>query len=534
MSETQKRSRPKKILWAVAVLLVIAVAAAWWAWKCGGICGVTPDDALSLQDQEEQFVIAVAPFWGSDAKALEEGRAVQRLAEKTLREELGVEEGVAILAEEADEPPRTDEEAKTFGEALHADIVVWGHVFVFQEGMEIRPYFTTLAPLRWLREEERSIEVLFAPPEEGGLKKTEVDELRNVALLVAAAYYQDMPDKALPLLQKIEPPTVESLHWQGNIYYILENWEEAEDLFEKSLALALRERYGHLRPEDAALLSDFGWVYYYGGKYEEALAKFQKAVELDPEDIEAHNGMGDIYYIQRRYEEAAAELWKAIALEPENPEPHNSLGWVYCDQSEFGAAISEFRKVVELDPKHADAHTGLGWVYYHQGEYEKAVAEFETPVVDPAGAEHRTAIEAAYGDVYLGFAYSLALLKTGREKEAQVHMNGWGETPEDAEWPAPLARFYAGEAAEEKILEAAESDDEEIGRRQKCEAYYYMGTAHLLGAGWLSDAPLTEREKKAREYFEKCFATGATITPEYRSAERELKQLQEKKGISGS
>ncbi|UCF81588.1 MAG: tetratricopeptide repeat protein [Acidobacteriota bacterium] len=518
----------KKILWVAIVILVIAAAAAWWVWKCGGICGVAPGDALSLQDQEEHFVIAVAPFWGSDAKAVEEGRAVQRLAEKTLREELGAEEGVAILAEEAEEPPRTEEEARNFGEALQADIVVWGHVFLFQEGMEIRPYFTTLAPFRWLREKERSVEVLFAPPEEGGVKKTEVDELRNVALLVAAAYYQDMPDKALRLLQKIEPPTADSLHWQGNIYYILENWEEAEGLFEKSLALVNDERYGHLRPEDAALLSDFGWVYYYEGKYEEALAKFQEAVELDPEDIEAHNGMGDIYYIQRRYKEAAAELWKAIALEPENPEPHNSLGWVYCDQSEFGAAISEFRKVVEFDPKHADAHTGLAWVYYHQGEYEKAVAEFETPVVDPAGAEHRTAIEAVYGDVYLGFAYSLALLKTGREEEARAHMKEVARMYKgiaEAEWPAPIARFYAGEAAEEKVLEAAESDDEEIGRRQKCEAYYYMGTAHLLGAGAPSDAPLPEREKKARGYFEKCLSTGATITPEYRSAERELKQL---------
>jgi Flp pilus assembly protein TadD len=525
--ESAPRPRRKKILWTAIVLILIIAAAAWWAWKALAPLFPLPlEEGTEVGKEEEKFVITVAPFWGPDAKAVEEGRTIQRMAEETLREELGAEKGVAILAEDTDKPPRIEEEAETFGETLQADIVIWGHVFMFQEGMEIRPYLTTLTSLRWFREKERSIEVLFASPERGGLKKTEVEELRNVALLVAAAYYQDMPDKALRLLQKIEPPTMESLRWQGNIYYILEN--EAEDLFKKALALIREERYDHLRPEDAVLLSDLGWVYYGQGRYEEALAEFQKAVELDPKDAEARNGLGDIYHMQGRYEEAVAELWRAIALEPENPDPHNSLGWVYADQSKFGMAIPEFRKAIRLDPEHANAHSGLAWTYYHQGEYEKAVAEFETPVVDSAtGAEYRTAVEIDfYDDVYIQLAYSLALFKTGREEEAQAHMSGWGKTPEDAEWPAPIARFYTGETAEERVLETTESDDEETDRRRKCEAHYYMGMAHLMGAGAPSDAPPPEREAKAREHFEKCLATGATIIPEYQSAGRELKQLQ--------
>ncbi|UCF81587.1 MAG: tetratricopeptide repeat protein [Acidobacteriota bacterium] len=519
----------KKTLWTVIVfILIIAAAAAWWAWKALAPLFPLPlEERTEVEREEEKFVIAVAPFWGPDETAMEKGRAMQRMAEKTLREELGAEEGVTIsAAEDADEPPRTEEEAETLGEALQADIVVWGHVFMFQESMEIRPYLTTLTPLRWFREKERSVEVLFASPEQGGVEKTEVDELRNVALLVAAAYYQDMPDKALRLLQKIDPPTAESLRWQGNVYYILENWEEAEDLFEKSLALVSDERYGHLRPEDAVLLSDLGWVYYGQGRYEEALVKFQEAAELDPDDIEAHNGMGDIYHMQGRYEEATAELWKAVALEPENPDPHNSLGWVYADQSEFGAAISEFQKAIRLEPEHANAHSGLAWVYYHQEKYWEAIQEFQAPVLwDPESAEYRTAVDVEYDDVYVQLAYSLAVFETGREEEARAHVSNWGKTPEDAGWPAPLARFYIGEITEEKVLEATESDDEETDRRRKCEAYYYMGMAHLLGTGEPSDAPLPEREKKARELFEKCLATNATIIPEYQSAGRELERL---------
>jgi tetratricopeptide (TPR) repeat protein len=483
----------KKILWTVIVILVVAAAAAaWWVWKCKGVCGVAPGDASFPQ---EQFVIAVAPFWGSDAKAVEEGRAVQRLAEKTLREELGAEEGVAILAEEAEKPPRTDEEAKKFGAALQADIVVWGHVFVFHEAMEIRPYFTALTPLRWLREKERSMEVLFAPPEQAELKKTEVDELRNVAVLVAAVYYQNEPDKALRLLEKIDPPTAESLRWQANVYYILKKWEEAESLAEEALALAREERFGHLRPEDAILLSDLAWLYFEQAKYEEARAEFQKAIELDPEHVEALSGMGWLYYFDEDYDEA----------------------------------VANFQKAVELDPNNAEVHNGLGWVYYHEGRYEEAVGEFQTTITDATGAEYRKAVEIDYDDVYVQLACSLALLKTGRGGEAQAHMEEAARMYKgiaEAEWPAPLVLFYLGEITEEEVLEGAKVDDETLEREQRCEAHYYMGMAYLLGVGPSGGAPQRNRQETVREYLEKSLATNATDLPEYRSAERELKQLQ--------
>jgi tetratricopeptide (TPR) repeat protein len=496
MSETQRRPRQKKILWAAAVLLII-VAAAWWAWKALAPVSPLPLEAgTEGEGEEEKFVIAVAPFWGPDEKSMEEGRAVQRLAEETLRQELGAEEGVTILAEEAEEPPRTDEEAKNLGEALRADIVVWGHVFVFPQATEIRHNFTAMAPLRWLREEERSIEVLFAPPEQGGVKKTEVEELRSVALLVAAAYHQDEPDKALRFLQKFDPPTVDSLRWQGNIYYLLNKQKEAADLFEKAIALAKEERYGRLRPEDAVLLSDLGWVYSEQAKYEESLTIFQEAVELDPNNAEAHD----------------------------------ALGWSYCfgEQYDYEKALAAFQKVVELDPEYADVHNSLGWLHYHEGEYEKAVAELETPMTDPETGAEYPAVEAEYSDGYVQLTYAHALVRTGRGEEAQTPIKELAKVFEGEEspgWPAPLAFFYLGEATEEEVLEAAKSDDETLEQEQKCEAYYYIGMAHLLGVGAFGGAPPPEREAKAREHFEKCLATDAAITVEYRSAGRELERL---------
>jgi tetratricopeptide (TPR) repeat protein len=516
MSETQQRPRQKKFLWVLIVLLVIAAAAAWWTWKRGGIYGVAPGDASHLQ---EQFVIAVAPFWASDAKAEKEGRSMQRLTGEMLRKELEAEEGVTVLVERIGRPPRTDEEAKIIGKAFQADIVIWGHVFVFQEGMEIRPYFTTLTTLRWSREEEHSMGAFFTLPEQREEQKAKVDELRNVALLVSAMYHQNEPDKALRLLEKIDPPTVESLRWQGNIYYLLSKYEEAGDLYRKAIAQARHERYERLKPKLA-------------GTAGETPAEIPESFALDPKDSMLYSDLGWVYSEQAKYEKALAEFRKAVALDPNSADAQDGLGWTYCygEEYDYEKALAAFQKAVDLDPQYTgEVHCGMGWLHYHEGEHEKAVAEFETPVVDPATGAEYPAVQSEYSDVYVQLAYALALHRTGRGEEALTPIKELVKVFEGEEspgWAVPLAYFYLGEATEEELLQATISDDETLEQEQKCEAYYYLGMVRLLGVGAQNEAPQPEREKKAREHLEKCLATGTTTVPEYRSAKRELKQLQ--------
>jgi Tfp pilus assembly protein PilF len=473
MSETPGRPRGKTALWVVVVLLVVA-AAGWWAWRALPSVFSPPREEGAEEKEGGQFVIAVAPFWGPDEKAMEKGLDMQRLAEEMFERELEAEENVTILAEKFT-PPRTEEEARVLGESLHADLILWGQIHTFPSYLEIRPHLKLLRTIRWLRERESSVLVFFTLPEEMSLEKIGAQDLRNAARLVMAAYYQGEPDKALGFLEKIIPPTAESLRWQGNIYVFKNSWEEAEALFQEAV---------ELDPEDAVLYVDVGWAHTYQEEYEEAISSFQKAMELDPEDAEAHAG----------------------------------LGWVYSDLGRYDESVQEFLKAVALDPHSFATRNGLGWVYYHMGRYEESVREFQTPIPwGYKGAEHRMAAASEYEDSYSQLAYTLSLLKTGREKEARAHEKELRKTYAglaEAEWPAPLVRFYSGIITEDAALEAAESDDEETDRSQKCEAYYYVGMRRLLDG---------DREE-AGEYFEKCLATGATTFPEYRSTERELER----------
>jgi tetratricopeptide (TPR) repeat protein len=54
------------------------------------------------------------------------------------------------------------------------------------------------------------------------------------------------------------------------------------------------------------------------GRWEEALAELDMAMELDPELAEAYNNRGSTYSYLEQYEQTKADLDKAIKLDPNN------------------------------------------------------------------------------------------------------------------------------------------------------------------------------------------------------------------------
>jgi tetratricopeptide (TPR) repeat protein len=515
----------------------LLAAAAWWGWqKYGGGWGSAGAEHESVWLEGERggkkFAIAVAPFWGTNKEAMREGRAMQELAEETLRRELP-EEDVAILARGFSETPRTNEEARALCRKLRADIVLWGEVSVFPDYVEIRPRLAALKPIEWFRQKEQSVYLLL-----GASREDKVAELRKTVLLVAAAYYQSDPERALGFLQKIEPPTSESLRWQGNVLYREQQWDEAERLYLKAVALAkleALERGGHevqpgdlgealslfhqdkpgealakfqetikLSPSDAMLYSDLAWVYYWRGETERAFTKFRKALEINPRDVELRDELAWLYFEVGQYEEALAVYRKAVEFAPNNVFSRNNFGWLYLYGGDYEEALAEFRKAVELDPGHLEAHNGIGNVYDIFGLHEEAAQEFLVLIdLDP-------------DDLYFRFSYILALERAGRPDAAASYLSELARAAEGKPWPAAIARLYVGEASEKDVLEAVKEGVEVEEIERECEAYYFLGMRRLVDG---------EREK-AREHFEKSIATNSKQeSDEYYLSRVELKRL---------
>jgi len=55
------------------------------------------------------------------------------------------------------------------------------------------------------------------------------------------------------------------------------------------------------------------------GKYDEAIAAYQRAIQLDPKDAYPHNNLAGVFVKLGRFDEARREYNERIALAPENP-----------------------------------------------------------------------------------------------------------------------------------------------------------------------------------------------------------------------
>jgi serine/threonine-protein kinase len=149
------------------------------------------------------------------------------------------------------------------------------------------------------------------------------------------------------------------------------------------------------------------------GKYNDAIAQYQQAVELDPgnEDafvglalayehqglitkaeltyqsvLEAHprswvatNALGNFYYRRRDYEKAVAMFQKVTELAPEGYAGYVNLGAAYNNMSRFADSIPVFKKSIGLRPSYA-AYVNVGTAYFGLHDYRQAAAAYEEAI----------------------------------------------------------------------------------------------------------------------------------------------------------
>ena len=115
----------------------------------------------------------------------------------------------------------------------------------------------------------------------------------------------------------------------------------------------------------------------------------------DPGSIQHLAMLGRALAKQGRYDEAAAQLDQAIDLAPEVPLLYEDLGTVRGYQGRHTDAIGLFEKAIRLDPREASAHRKLGQALAAAGRGGEADRHFESyfdrdPVASRVaeGAEH--------------------------------------------------------------------------------------------------------------------------------------------------
>lgn len=140
----------------------------------------------------------------------------------------------------------------------------------------------------------------------------------------------------------IHPDYLEAQIGKGMILYEKRDFATAIDYFSMALAQL---------PADPDLLILRGESYMRTGKYEEALADFNRCINLNPSDPFVYNFRAYIYGQRGQFDLARKDLEKAVELGTEDAAAFYSLGTYYYEEGKAQEAIRYLNKAVELAPE---------------------------------------------------------------------------------------------------------------------------------------------------------------------------------------
>jgi cytochrome c-type biogenesis protein CcmH/NrfG/predicted Ser/Thr protein kinase len=128
----------------------------------------------------------------------------------------------------------------------------------------------------------------------------------------------------------------------------------------------------------APQLMQEGWQLWQARQWDEAAAKFSRAVRLDPQKADAWNGLGWACFNSGKWPEAEKAFQSAVALDANHPAALNGLGQLYLAQKKNDLAETYLLKASSRAPA---AWYGLARLYLLQGKFERA-EEWAAKVID--------------------------------------------------------------------------------------------------------------------------------------------------------
>jgi serine/threonine-protein kinase len=557
----------RRCIIGIPIVAFVVLLAAVFAWK-----SLRP--TVTVAENPDELRIAVAPFWGQNQEALEEGKVMQALVERKVTEQFTDDNNVQVFGKNhIEETPQSKEDARVLGEANEADIVIWGEVLILRGEVEIQPYATVTGDLRTAEDRKTgAMQANLAQGDQLSLRKAKADDIGQLVLLLAGAYYQRRdPERSLTLLQQINPATCESARQQGLVYMDRGEWESAEEVFEQAMELDPNDPYpyyhlGWVRqkqirgdeaiamykeaidvdPEFHRAYTAIGRYYINQGNYDEAIAWIEECIHRSPDYSLAYVSRGVIEGFQGRYDEAIAWYEKAIATDPTEPNAYTAIGAAHRRQGHRDEGLKWYKKSIEVAPDFAVPYANIGNIYAEQREYDEAMEWYRKAIeafpgyfyqhatlatllftlgrYQEAAASYEKAYQLEPRQVVNGLDYFLCLRLMGEEGEAAAALAALAQVDADSSMTTAIIQFYAGNLTKQDIVDSTDKlrgIERSFGENADLQrGYYYLGMASLLGIP--SGAP--PDTSSAIAYLEEILA----VTPDYLSSwtiEAELERL---------
>ncbi len=231
-----------------------------------------------------------------------------------------------------------------------------------------------------------------------------------------------------------------------------------------------------------------------------AIVDYGLMLDLDPKDVGALLHRGEAEEHAGDHAGATADFERARQLDPQNANVYYQIGFSRINQGDYAGAITPYDQAIALAPKAPDLYQVRGLAYQNLGDSDRALADFDQAVkLNPDFS------------FYPQFFRELVEMRRGQTStDFAKNVGGW-----KAGWAKSIGQFILGQIDETALLAAAEIRDKESVAGQRCEAYYYLGAMRLLH----------QDTAGAREFFQKCVATGVMGFGEYQLAKAELARM---------
>jgi protein O-mannosyl-transferase len=159
----------------------------------------------------------------------------------------------------------------------------------------------------------------------------------------------------------------------------VQRWRDSFTLFEHTLAVT---------PPNLRIEHNLGVALGASGRYDEAAAHFEKALQIDPSFYDGLVVMGVTRAHQGRLPEAIDYFQAAIRSQPDTPKAHVQLAHALWTQKRDQDALEEMRRALQFAPKDADIRADFGLALELVGRIPEAIEQLHEALrLNPNNAE---------------------------------------------------------------------------------------------------------------------------------------------------
>jgi tetratricopeptide (TPR) repeat protein len=192
---------------------------------------------------------------------------------------------------------------------------------------------------------------------------------------------------------------------------------------------------------------------YYEWDWPAAEKEFREVLDRNPKYPTGHLYYGNCLCVMGRFAEALAQFQNAIELDPLSLINNTGIGWTLYFSRQYESALEALRKTLDIDSQFVLAHAMLGKSYLQLGRFEGAITEFNT-ASDLSGA-------SPLYHAMLGHAMGVAgktsearrILDQLKEQSTRSHVSSYC-----------LAEIYLGLGDEEQVFDSLDKAYEERAR----------------------------------------------------------------------